>query len=314
MREYCIRRLLMLPPVLFLLSLLIFGLMRLLPGDVVTAQLGDRATQADIEQMRRMLGLDAPFHEQYLVWISHVIRGDLGNSLLSHQPVMWEIQRRIPVTAEYAIIAVWVGLILAIPLGVVSAVRQNSIWDFASRLFAIGGLSIPMFWTATMLLLVTSLYFKWVPPTEFSPFFQDPLTNLQQVGVAALIGCYTALGAQARMTRSSLLEVLRQDYIRTAWAKGLKERLIILRHALRNAMIPVISLSGVQFAYLLGGAVVMETIFALPGIGRLMILSIANRDYPVVQGVVIVVGIIVVVVNILIDLTYAWFDPRIRYH
>lgn len=312
MREYALRRTLMVFPVLILVSMMIFVLMRLLPGDITTL-LTDRPFLKHTEELKKMLGFDRPIYVQYFAWAAQLLKGDLGKSLYTGRPVISEIGDSLPVTIELAILSMVFSVVAAIPLGVISAVRQNSIWDFLARIFSISGLSIPFFWIATLFLVFSSVYFRWVPPIKYVHINDDPLSNLIQFGIPALIGSYRSMGVTARMTRSTLLDVLRQDYIRTAWAKGLRGRIVLFNHALKNAMIPVITIIGNQFAFLLGGLVITETIFGLPGVGRLLITSIEFRDYTVVQGVVLFTAVAVVIANLVVDLSYTLFDPRIRY-
>lgn len=313
MREYALRRVLMMFPVLFLVSMLIFLLMRMLPGDVGAVILGDQAGREAYEKLRSMLGLDKPVHVQYFTWLGEVLHANMGNSLVSRRPVVEEIRKAVPVSLELAIFTLVFSVLFAIPLGVISAIRRNSVLDLVARVFAVSGISIPGFWIATMFLVFSSIYLRWIPPIKYVGIFDDPVSNLIQFGVPALIGSYRGLGVKARMMRSAMLEVLRQDYIRTAWAKGLRERIVIARHALKNAMIPVITVIGNETIMLLGGLVIIETIFSLPGLGRLLLTSIQHRDYPMVQGIVLFTAVVVVSINLIVDLTYAWFDPRIRY-
>jgi len=224
-----------------------------------------------------------------------------------------QLFKRIPVSAELAALAIVLALVIAIPVGVISAIRQDTFLDYIGRLVAISGLSLPDFWLGTVMLMMLSLWFRWLPPIGYVPFFTNPLANLQQFVFPALILGFRLSATSMRMTRSTMLEVLRQDYIRTAWSKGLRERVVIYRHALKNAMIPVITIIGTQFSVLLGGTVIMETIFVLPGVGRLTLDSIFNRDYTQLQGNVLFLAMVMVTANLVVDLSYAWFDPRIRY-
>ncbi len=313
MREYALRRLFMMVPVIIGVTIIIFVLMRLIPGDVTTLMVGDRAQKEISDELRTMLGLDQPLYTQYFVWVSHVARGDFGRSYLTKRPVFTDIANAIPVSAELAIFAVVFATLFGIPLGIVSAIRKNTWVDYVCRIWAISGISIPTFWTATMFILITSLYFHWMPSPRYVSLWQDPVANLVQFIIPALFLGYRSMGVYARMTRSTLLEVLHQDYIRTAWAKGLRERVVIIRHALKNGIIPVVTIGGNELAFLLGGAVITETIFSLPGMGRLLIESIARRDYPIVQAIILFIAVIVVFANLAVDLSYAWFDPRIRY-
>jgi peptide/nickel transport system permease protein len=304
-------------PVLLGLSLAIFGSIRLVPGDVIVSMTADAGNvpEAQKAELRRQLGLDRPFATQYVSWVGGMVRGDFGTSLWRGTPVIKELRRTLPVTMELALIAFAVSIILAIPIGVISAARQDTWMDYIGRLFSIGALSMPDFWLGTMAMLYLSLWFGWIPPIGkgFRGPFENPGVNLQQVFLPALIlGIRLSAGAM-RMTRSTMLEVLREDYIRTAWSKGLAERSVVMRHALRNGMIPVITILGAQIGFLLGGSVVMETLFGLPGMGRLTLEAVQLRDYPVVQATVMVIGAVVVLLNLLVDVTYGWMDPRIRF-
>ena len=315
MTKYVVRRLALLAPTLLGISLLVFGLMRLLPGDVVQVMLGTEA-QLGPEQRQtlyRLFGLDAPLHVQYLRWLGDLFRGDLGVSLRTAEPVTTVIARRLPVTIELGLLAAALSWAVAVPLGTLAAVRRNGALDVGAHLAGLVGLSVPNFWLATMLLLVTSLYLRWQPSGEWLSPWQAPLANVQQMLLPVLSLSGALVAVVMRMTRSSMLEVLGQDYIRTARAKGLAEPRVLARHAFKNAAIPVVTVMGVQVGYLLGGAVVVELIFGLPGIGWMILNGIYQRDYPVVQGGVLFVAVAFVLVNLLVDLLYAGLDPRIRY-
>lgn len=317
MQKYILRRLLLALPVLLGLSLAIFGSIRLVPGDVIVSMTADAGNvpEEQKEELRRQLGLDEPFVIQYVKWMGGMLRGDLGTSLWRGTPVTQELRRTLPVTIELAMIALLIAVTLAIPIGVISAARQDTWMDYAGRLFSIGALSMPDFWLGTMAMLYLSLWFGWIPPIGegFRGLFENPWVNLQLILLPALIlGIRLSAGAM-RLTRSTMLEVLREDYIRTAWSKGLRERSVVMRHALRNGLIPVVTIFGAQFGFLLGGSVVMETLFGLPGMGRLTLEAVRLRDYPVVQANVMVIGAVVVLLNLLVDVTYGWLDPRIRY-
>jgi peptide/nickel transport system permease protein len=314
--RYFLRRLGLLVPTLLGISVLVFLLMRLIPGDVVQVMLGTEA-QLGPEQRQtlyRLLGLDAPLHVQYLRWLGDLLRGDLGVSLRTAEPVTAIIAGRLPITLELAILAALLSWVLAVPLGVVAAVRRHGVLDALAHLVGLVGLSVPNFWLATMLLLVTSLYLRWQPAgVEWMSPLRDPVTNAQQMLLPVLSLSGALVAVVMRMTRSAMLEVLGQDYIRTARAKGVSEALVLARHASKNAAIPVVTVMGVQVGYLLGGAVVVEVIFGLPGIGWMILNGIYQRDYPLVQGGVLFVAVVFVLVNLLVDLTYAYLDPRIRY-
>ncbi len=318
MLRYLTRRLLLFVPTLFGVSLLIFLLMRVLPGDVAYAVLAGPSgegivTPAALETVRQRLGLDKPLHVQYMEWVTGMARLDFGNSLRDGKPVWDKIVQRLPITVELAILTAVIGTAIAIPTGTISAVYQDSLPDYVLRIITIIGLAAPTFWIGTLVLIGLVRFFDWMPPLTYAPLWEDPQTNLQQmIWPAAGLGYHLA-AVVARMTRSSMLEVMRQDYIRTAWAKGLRDRVVIIRHALRNAMLPVITIIGLQFAVLLGGTVIMETIFSVPGIGRLLVDGIRFRDYATVQAGIVMFAIIILIVNLAVDVLYGWFDPRVSY-
>ena len=320
MGQYVLRRVLASIPTLVLFSLLIAGLIRLVPGDVVEARLaggggmdGGSLNEETIQALREDLGLDRSFPEQYIDWVTHAIRGDLGVSMWTYQGVTTAIFQRARLSVQLALMAMGIALLIAIPLGVLSAIKQDSWLDYVARLFAVAGLSIPDFWIATMVLLALSLYIGWLPEFGYFPPWEQPWKNFQALIFPALIIGYRYSAISARMTRSAMLEVLRQDYVRTARAKGLTDRVVITRHALRNALIPVVTIMASQLSHLIGGLVVVETIFSLPGMGRLVLDSVISRDYPVVQGAVMMIAVVFVLANLLVDLSYAVIDPRIRY-
>jgi len=315
MHRYILRRLILNIPVILAVTLAVFLSMRMIPGDILMSLLADtgRLPEQDMARMRQQLGIDRPIHEQYFTWMSGLARGDMGKSLWTQNPVRDELGKRLPVTAELAVLALVFALILAIPIGVISATRQDTWADYVGRLFAIGGLSMPDFWLATITVVFLAIWFKWMPPLGFVPLFEDPLKNLQQVIFPAVILGVRLSATTMRMTRSTMLEVLRQDYIRTAWSKGLRERMVIYRHALKNALIPVITIVGGQLSGLLGGTVIMEQVFVLNGVGRLTLDSIIKRDYTQVQGNILFMALVIVTMNLIVDITYAWLDPRIRY-
>ena len=318
MRTYIIRRVLLLIPTLLILSLIVFLTVRLLPGDVIDAMLTDlqySAGDMDRERLERMLGLDVPVPIQYGRWIGGLLlQGTLGESLLrGHLTVEEKIIARLSVTIQLGLVAIVIGLVIALPVGIYSAVRQDTATDYLGRSLAIIGLATPNFWLALMVMIFPSIWWGWSPPMFVIPFTEDPLGSLGVFVIPGLIlGTYYS-AATMRMTRTMMLEVLRQDYIRTAWSKGLKERLIVIRHAIKNALIPVVSLIGLQLPVLVGGSVIIENIFNLPGLGQLMVNSLSSRDYPVVSGINLFFGAFIVFNNLFIDLLYAYLDPRIRY-
>ena len=317
MRTYVTKRLLLIVPTLFGVAAVVFVIMRVIPGDVTLLILGgDQTGRIDPQQlaaMRHQLGLDQPIAVQFGTWLWSVLRLDFGTSLWTGQPVIEEVLIRLPLSLEVAILATIVSVLLAIPLGMIAAVRQDTWVDYAIRILSIGGQAIPSFWVGILVILFLVIYFGWGPPLEFTPPWVDPWANFQQLVWPVLTVGYRYAAVTTRMTRSTVLEVLREDYIRTAWAKGLRQRAVVIRHALKNSMLPVITLVGTEFAFLIGGLVVTETVFTLNGVGRFVVDAVAHRDYPVVQALIFLTAFSFVIVNLLVDLTYAWFDPRIRY-
>jgi len=313
--KYALRRLLLIVPTMLGVSVLVFGLMRFVPADVVDVMLGSDVVMSPAEReiLRSMFGLDRPLHVQYLDWLGNVARGEFGTSLRTAQPVMGMILQRVGITVELALLSVLLSALLAIPLGMVAAIRRNGAMDLGAHCVTLLGLSMPYFWVASLLLLVSSRYLRWSPALIWVSPFENPLTNLNQMLLPVLSLSAGLMAIVMRMTRSAMLEVLDQDYIRTARAKGLRERGVMARHALRNAAIPIVTVIGLQTGYLLGGAVVIEQIFGLPGVGLMILDGISQRDYPVVQGAVLFVAVVFIVVNIVVDLLYAFIDPRIRY-
>jgi len=313
-KRYLLRRLALAIPTLFLVSVLVFALMRLMPGDVATRMVEGHAYAPTLAALRHDLGLDRPVHAQYLEWIGGIVtRGDFGRSYWTRQPILDEFMRRFPVTLELAFLTIVVSVVLGVLVGIVSAVRQDSVSDYVGRILAILALSIPYFGLAVLVVVLPSIWFKWTPVWSYVPFTTDPIENLKIMLVPAVVFGVTRAGPVMRIMRSALLEVLRQDYIRTAWSKGLAERPIILRHALKNAMIPVVSLIGLQTPLYIGGSVIIEAIFRLPGVGLFFFEALTRLDYPVVQSVNLIVAAMVVGLNLMIDLSYAFLDPRIRY-
>jgi peptide/nickel transport system permease protein len=315
MHKYIIRRLLLAIPVLLLASLIVFGLMRVMPGDALTALMAEsgNVSERELQKLRKDLGLDLPYYEQYLIWLWQMVSLNPGYSIFTSEPIPVALKRSIPVTVELALLAMILGLFIAIPVGVLSATRQDKPSDYVGRLVAISGLSLPDFWLGTLVITFAAIWFSWIPPLGYVSVWESPWTNLQQFLLPAAVLGFRLSAATMRMTRSTLLEVLREDYVRTAWAKGLGERVIIYKHALKNALIPVVTIIGGQLGTLLAGTVIVETIFALPGMGRLTVEAILYRDYPIVQTNVMLVAGTLVTLNLLVDLTYAWLDPRIHY-
>ncbi|GHC74204.1 ABC transporter permease [Pseudorhodoferax aquiterrae] len=316
MHAYIARRLLSLLPTLVIASLIVFISIRLIPGDVVDLMLSNNDISAEPksrEQLIAALGLDQPMWKQYLLWLRAIVfHGDLGTSLWQGTSVAEQIGHRLPVTMELGLIALVVSLSMALPIGIYSAMRQDTAGDYAARSFSILLLAVPSFWLGTMVVVFPSIWWGWSPPIDYVGFFADPWKNLQQMLVPGIVLGTSLSAITMRMTRTMMLEVLRQDYIRTAQAKGLGERVIVLRHALRNALIPVVTLIGLQAPLLLGGAVIIEQIFVIPGMGMLLLEAVSQRDYPIVTGVFLIVGVAVLVINLLVDLSYGLLDPKVR--
>lgn len=333
MLHYVIKRLLTIVPVLLGVSMLVFGFVRLIPGDPATVMLGERATPENVARVREQLGLEKPIYEQYLIFAGNALRGDLGTSVLRGEPVTQEVIRRSPATIELSLGAIFVALVVGIPAGIISAVRRNSWFDTFSMLLALTGVSMPIFWLGLMLSFLFAVLLHLLPTggrldagTEFATvtnlLLLDSLLKgnpkvffeaLRHLALPAIALGTIPMAIIARMTRSAMLEVLGQDYIRTAHAKGLHERAVVLRHALRNALLPVVTVIGLQVGILLSGAILTETVFAWPGIGRWLVDAINARDYPIVQGVTLFIATIFVVVNLTADILYAWVDPRIKF-
>lgn len=305
MLQYFLRRLMLVIPVLLGATFIVFSMVRLTPGDPATAIAGEHASQELVELIRQQLGLDRPMVPQFVTYLGDLARGDMGNSLSTRRPVTVEISSRLPVTLRLTVLSLTLATLAGILVGVVSATRRYSVWDNLSMLLTLIGVSMPVFWLGLILLYVFSAKLQWLPASGSSTW--------QHMIMPAVTLAAASTAIIARMTRSSLLEVLRRDYITTARSKGLKERAVIYRHALKNALIPVVTVVGLQFGTLLGGAVLTETVFSISGIGRLLVGSIQRRDYPVVQGVVLVVAVGFVLINLVVDLLYAYLDPRIRY-
>jgi len=325
MRVYIIRRLLLTILVMFLASLMVFFLIRLIPGSIVDLMVSQYEfyTEMDVAAVEKSMGLDVPIPTQYGRWIGVVpqadgsfrgiFQGDLGISLWTREPVAEEIWARLPVTIELSIIALMVVLLIALPVGIYSAIRQDTWGDYIGRSFAILCIAVPSFWLATMVIVFPSIWWGYMPPITSIPFTEDPIGNLRMFVLPGVVLGMSLAGMTMRMTRSMLLEVLRQDYIRTAWAKGLREWVVVVRHALKNALIPVITLVGLQVPVLIGGSVIIEEIFCLPGLGRLIVDATTQRDYTMVSGVLLFFGGLTVLINLVVDLTYGFLDPRIQY-
>jgi len=330
MQAYIIRRLLLIIPTFILVTIIVFALQRFIPGDLLDIMLGQMGEEGvvggeelDLDSIRGMLGLDESVHVQYARWMgfapdrdghfSGVLQGNLGDSLWRRTPVVEDIVPRLPVTFELGLMSIIIALAVALPVGVYSAIRQDTIGDYVGRSFAILMLALPNFWLATMIMVFPAIWWGWSPSIVYIPFNEDPWGNMVQFVIPATIMGTGMSGGLMRFTRTLMLEVLRQDYIRTGWAKGLKERVVVLRHALRNTLIPLVTSLGYMIPILVGGTVIMEQIFSLPGIGRLMLTAISERDYTVVSGVNVVFAAVVLLNNLVIDLTYGYLDPRVRY-
>ena len=315
MTTYVARRLLDLFIVLLGVSIIVFLMIRLIPGDAVEIMLGANTdiTPERVDAIRRRLGLHQPIVVQYLHWFGGVVRGDLGESIWTGRPVAGEILARLPVTLEVTGLALVFALLVSLPLGVLAARARGGLGDVAVRILSIVGLTLPSFWTGVLMIYFVSLYLPTWPAIGYVPLRHDPLGNLSRMVLPMLAVSFPMIAGLSRILRSSLLEVLRLDYVRTAHAKGLADRMVLYKHALRNALIPVVTIVGVQVGYLLGGVVVIEQVFAIPGVGRLVIGAINERNYPLVQGIILVITAIFVVVNLLVDLTYTLIDPRVEY-
>ena len=318
MKAYSIRRLLLIVPTLWLLTLIVFFMVRFIPGDVIDIMVDkmelDAGGTVDRATIERKLGLDLPVYVQYGRWLGDMfLHGTLGESLWGGWTVEERIIGRLPVTVELGVMAIIIGLLIALPVGIYSAIRQDTAADYLGRTAAIIGLATPNFWLALMVMIYPAIWWGWSPPMEWVPFTDDPLGNLGVLIIPSLI-LGTAMSASTmRMTRTMMLEVLRQDYIRTAWSKGLSERVVVVRHATKNALIPVVTLIGLSLPILVGGSVIIENIFNLPGLGRLMVVALNNRDYPVVSGINLFFAVAVIGINLMIDLMYPFLDPRVRY-
>ena len=317
MTQYILRRLLLFIPTLLLVTGMIFTVLRIIPGDVakliVTAGGEGQFNETKYNEVRAQLKLDKPIPVQYAHWVSTAVRGDFGKSYWSKTGVREELMDRLPVTLELALIAPVLALLLGVPLGVVSAVWQNSPVDYLARILSVTGLSVPHFWLGIVIILVLANYFSWVVPLRYAELWEDPATNLEQMLWPVVVLSTTFMALLARVTRSAMLEVLRSDYIRTARAKGLRGFAVVVRHGLRNAWLPIVTIFGAQLGGLISGAVVTERVFNVPGMGRYFIESVFVRDFPVVQAVVLLIAFAYLVVNLVVDLTYAWLDPRIRF-
>ena len=312
MTAYILRRLVMLVPVLIVVGVVVFGLVHLTPGDPAAVILGDRATPEDIARLRDQLGLNDPLPVQFVHWFGNVLRLDFGESIFLGEPVTQALLNRVQPTLLLTLYALSIQVLIGIPAGVLAAVRYNSPLDRALTVMAISGSAIPTFFLGILLILIFAVRLRWLPSGGYVPFGEDPVAHVKGMLMPAFALGFSAAGLLARLVRSSMLDVLREDYVRTAFAKGLPEQLVIVRHALRNALIPALTVIGISLGALLGGAVVTETVFTIPGMGRLVVQSIARRDYPVIQGAIIAIAMTYVLVNLVVDVLYVYIDPRVR--
>ena len=329
MRAYIIRRIALIIPTLLFVTIIVFLTVRFVPGSLIDLMASQAVGESMVsleeiaEQIRHDLGLDQPIWKQYLRWLgawqqedgsySGILQGNLGKSLWSQRPILDEIVDKIPISVELGIIAITTALLIAFPIGIYSAIRQDTAGDYIGRSFAIFCMAVPGFWLATMIIVFPSVWWGWTPPMSYVPIVENLGENLKQFIIPSLLMGMVMSGVTMRMTRTMMLEVLRQDYIRTAWSKGLRERIVVIRHALKNAMIPVVTVIGLQLPILIGGTVIMEQIFNLPGMGRLMIDALSRRDYSIISGINIMMASVILAGNLLTDMTYAWLDPRVRY-
>ena len=319
MGTYALRRALLFIPTLLVATTLVFTLFWIVPGDpavtILASGEGDSGSvsREQLEQLRRTLGLDRPLYVQYTSWLANAVRGDLGTSLLYRTTVWQQVKDHFLVTMELAVMAILLAFCAAVPLGVISAVKQDTGFDYVSRIFSSIGIALPTFWFGILIVYALATFFEWLPPLGYATLWDDPVLNLQQLFLPALTLAFNDLAFTARVTRSSMLEVMREDYLRTARAKGLVELAVVGRHALKNALLPVLTVSGYQFARLLGGVIIVESIFAVPGMGTLLIDSIIHRDFIVLQAIVVLIAAVVLTLNLLIDLSYGVLDPRVRY-
>ena len=315
MGKYFVKRVLLLIPTILLVCVIVFILMRMIPMDAVATlqqKLSANGNYVDEEYVRRLLGLDKPAVQQFFIWIGDVFRGDLGDSYFDHVTVNSILAKKLPATLELGILSLVITNLISIPLGLFCAARQDSISDYTIRVISTILIALPVFWVATLVLIYPNLWWGWAPKVTYVPIWQDPLENLSMFLLPAVLSAIGQAGIQMRTIRTMTLEVMRQDYIRTAWAKGVKEKRILFRHAFRNALIPIITIIGASVAGLIGGSVILESMFNLPGIGQQLVTALSNRDYPLVQGCCLVFSVFVMLINLLVDLCYKWIDPRVE--
>jgi len=317
-QAYITKRCLLFIPTLLMATLMAFLLLRVIPGDPALVKLAGETgessfTQAQLEALQAKLGTDRPLYVQYAKWVWGMLRLDFGQSMFFDEPVAKDLADKFPITLELTVLALLIATIIAVPLGLVSAIKQDTPADYIARIISITGVALPNFWVGILIVYFLVLFFAWMPPLGYADLWDDPATNLQQFVFPALALGFFEMAFTARVTRSSMLEVYREDYTRTARGKGLAERVVILRHALKNALLPVVTVSGYQFGRLLAGTVVIENIFMVPGMGKLLVDSVFHRDYTEVQAIVMVVTVSVLILNLLLDVIYGWLNPRIRY-
>ncbi|MBO20612.1 MAG: ABC transporter permease [SAR202 cluster bacterium] len=317
MRQYALKRIALFIPTVVLVTLIAFVVMSVVPGDPALAILegdgGGQYTLQELEDLRAELGTDRNVVIQYVDWIGGVVKGDFGDSLWFKSPVMRELGDRIWVTVELAVLSIIMSVIIAVPLGIVSAIRPDSPLDYVARIFTLFGIAVPNFLIAVLIILFLLKAFDWLPSLGYVDFVDDPLKNLTQMMLPAFTLALYEMAFIARVTRSSMMEIIREDYMRTARSKGLAERVVLFRHGLKNAVLPILTISGWQFGRLFGGTVVIETIFLIPGMGRILIEAVHHRDFPLLQAAIVIIGLAIVIINLLVDLLYGWLDPRIRY-
>jgi peptide/nickel transport system permease protein len=321
MYKYMIRRVLLLVPAFIIITTIIFGMVRLMPGTIVDIRIGKieavgggfRVSPEERQKIIGALGLDVPVYIQYLRWLADIVRGDFGFSLGRDLPVAEMVAQKVPVTLELALLALFIAILIAVPVGVYSSIRQDSIGDYIGRGIAVSFISLPSFWVGLLVVVLPSIWWGWSPPVEYPSLFQKPIENLTYMWIpAAVVGLFIQ-GAIMRTLRTTILDVMRQDYVRTAWSKGLKEGIVMFRHVLRNGLIPVVTVIGLQAPYLIGGTIVIERIFLIPGLGNMLVSGIFERDYTVISGASLFFTFFILIVNLLTDLSYAFLDPRVRY-
>ncbi len=321
MQAYIVKRVLLFIPTMIMVTILVFLVLRIVPGDpaimILTGEGGEQGeigyTEQELAELRHKLGTDRNIFIQYGDWVWNMLHLDFGDSYFYNSPVMDDLKNKIPITLELSVFAVLLASVFAVPMGVISAIKQDTLADYVCRILTISGIALPNFCVGVLIILALVTWFNWLPPLGYANLWESPWENLQQLFFPAIALGYALMAFMARITRSSMLEVFREDYIRTARSKGLAERVVIYRHALKNALLPVVTVSGYNFAVLIAGTVVIETIFLVPGVGRLLITSINKRDFPTIQAIVVIITVVVLVVNLAMDLLYAWLNPRIRY-